>query len=269
MDKSRFYERLKEAYIAFKREICFFMLSLILIIQLFPAAVLSTTLSETAVLNIKISILIVLGLQLINFLFDIYDKVQQDIRRVTIIESTDLLESIYRLVKNENEINIKYITIAGATGWGDVLCKFLDKADSHCLLAKRKIKIAAVADSSLDQLGEQGHRYESVSTTVDEINRTVTRLENSGYKNVDIHLYRNTHMPNFIGYLINDNYLFVTLAYWELEDGSESKLVLRGGRRPHIVYDKNDGFGGGYYINKFKGWFTYIIDNKIREKEGA
>ncbi len=60
-------------------------------------------------------------------------------------------------------------------------------------------------------------------------------------------------MPNFIGYLINDNYLFTTLAYWELEDGSENKLALRGGRRPHIVYDKNDGFGGDYYINKFKG----------------
>ncbi|WP_198244126.1 hypothetical protein [methane-oxidizing endosymbiont of Gigantopelta aegis] len=134
MDKAKFYGRLKEAYVAFKREICFLMLFLILLIQIFPAAFLSSNLSEGNVLNIKVSILVFLGLLLINVLFDMYDKVQQDKRRVTIIESNDLLENIYRLVKNENEIKIKYITIAGSTGWGDVLCKFLDKADSHCLL---------------------------------------------------------------------------------------------------------------------------------------
>ncbi len=271
MDKAKFYKRLKEAYVAFKREICFFMLFLILLIQIFPTVILSTNLSEDTVLNVKISILVFLGLQFINVLFDMYEKVQQDIRRVTIIESNDLLENIYRLVKNENEISIKYITIAGSTGWGDVLCKFLDKADSHCLLAKRKIKIeiATIAESFLCQLGEKGHRYESVSSTVDEIQRSMLRLKNNGYKNVDIQLYRYTHMPNFIGYLVNDNYLFSTLAYWELEDGSENNLVLRGGRRPHIVYDKNDGFGGDYYINKFKGWFRYVVDNqpKIEDVE--
>ncbi len=264
MDKTKFYKRLKEAYVAFKREICFIMLFLVLLIQLFPAAILSENLSDDAILNIKITILVFLGLQLINVLFDMYDKVQQDINRVSIVESTDLLENIYRLVKGEDEMNIKYITIAGSTGWGDVLCKFLDKADTHCLLAKRKIEIeiATVDESVLGQLGEEGHRYESVTTTVDEIRRTIDRLNVNGHKNVDIRLYRYNHMPNFIGYLINDNYLFSTLAYWEVEDGSENKFVMRGGRRPHIVYDKNDGFGGEFYINKFRGWFKCIVDKQ-------
>ena len=58
-----------------------------------------------------------------------------------------------------------------------------------------------------------------------------------------------------LGFLIDDNYLFVTHAYWETLQGN---LTLRAGGSDYFVYDKNDDFGGHEVIRRFTGWYEYI-----------
>ena len=58
-----------------------------------------------------------------------------------------------------------------------------------------------------------------------------------------------------LGFLVNDNYLFVTYAFWENYHGT---LTIRGGGTEYFEYNKNDEFGGQEIIRRFNGWFTYI-----------
>ncbi len=60
-----------------------------------------------------------------------------------------------------------------------------------------------------------------------------------------------------LGFLINDNYLFVTYTFWETLHG---KLTLRAGGTDYFIYDKNDDFGGQEVIRRFNGWFNYITN---------
>jgi len=262
VDKVKFYLRLRQAYEGFKKELCCILLFAVVLVEALPSDI--WNFPPDVVKKIQLSIMFFISLIIIGMLFEILARLKNDNKKVSIIESTDLLDNISNLVKNENEIEIKYISIAGTTGWGTVLSKFLDKNDRHSLLHKRKVKIeiALIDESVLEIFEDRKDRYESVSTTLKEIERTIDRLNQQGHRNVKIDIYRYNYMPNVVGYLVNDNYLFSTLSYWEIEDGTENSYVLRGGRRSHIVYDKNDGFGGAYYIQRFKGWFEYIVSRK-------
>ncbi|MCE2028518.1 hypothetical protein [Sessilibacter corallicola] len=255
--KEKFYIRLKEAFQEYKKEICFILVIVAIILEIIPDEVFnfSPGVKESAQSSLIFSLILIC----IEVLFDIFNKLKDSNKQISIVESPDLIDRIYNLTSNENRITIKYIAIAGTTGWGTVLSKFLDKNDKHSLLNKKiKIDIALIDNKILDRLETSRERYESVTTTVKEIQRIKRKIDSQKHLDVSINLYRYNHLPNFVGYLINDNYLFTTLSYWEVEDGSEKNLVLRGGRRPHIIYDKNDGFGGAYYIQRFNGWFEYI-----------
>ena len=71
-------------------------------------------------------------------------------------------------------------------------------------------------------------------------------------------------MPNMLGFLVNDNYLFVTYAFWENLHG---KMTLRGGGTEYFEYDKNDEFGGQKVIRRFNGWFDYILSSNDESSE--
>lgn len=64
------------------------------------------------------------------------------------------------------------------------------------------------------------------------------------------------YMPNFTGFLINDNYLFLNMCFWQ--DADYKTLMFRGGGTDYFIYDMNDEFGGAYYIERFQSWFKYI-----------
>jgi hypothetical protein len=70
-----------------------------------------------------------------------------------------------------------------------------------------------------------------------------------------LELYFYDHMPNMLGFLVNDNYLFLTYAHWEHRGGD---LVLRAGGSDYFMYNKSDRFGGPEFIKRFTGWFNFI-----------
>ncbi len=85
-------------------------------------------------------------------------------------------------------------------------------------------------------------------------------------KHVTIKTYLYEHTPNFLGFLVNDNYLFTSLTYWEYVGTGEK--YLRGGGTDYIVYDKNDGFGGAYYLKRFESWFCHCVESTHQESYG-
>lgn len=266
--KEKFYVRLRGAFEEYKKEICFLLVILAILIEFIPKEIsdLSPSVKNSAQTSLMFSLLLIS----IQVLFDIFTKLKDVNKQITIVESADLVDKIYNLAKNESKVEIKYIAVAGATGWGTVLSKILEKTDKYSLLNKKiKIDIALIDDSILDDMETSRERYASVTTTVKEIKHKIQILQSVKHNDVTINLYRYKHLPNFVGYLVNDNYLFTTVAYWEVEDGSEKNLVLRGGRRPHIIYDKNDGFGGAYYIQRFKGWFDYVKSKSAKTTLGT
>jgi len=258
--EKHFFLRVKEAFNLYKREICLFLLFCAIIIDILPSELIDATFGETAASKIQLSALLFVSLLAVDVLFEIFSDLQENNKRVNRIESSTILDNIFRLIEREGQITINYIAIAGVTGWGSVLSKLVDANDSHSLLDKREvnINICLIDESVLDVLEDSKERYEAVTNIVNEINRVKKRLEDKNYNNVKISLHRYNHMPNIMGFLVNGNYLFSTFSYWEEEDGVSGSYVLRGGRRNHIVYDKNDGFGGDFYIEKFEGWYKYI-----------
>ncbi|MGH1485992.1 MAG: hypothetical protein ACRBCI_07190 [Cellvibrionaceae bacterium] len=259
-----FFLRIREAFTLYKREICLFLLFCAIVVDILPSELVGATFGDVAASKIQLSALLIVSLLAIDVLFEIFFDLKENNKRVTRIESSAILDNIFRLIEREGQITINYIAIAGATGWGSVLSKLVDANDSHSLLDKREvnINICLIDEPVLDTLEASKERYEAVSNIVNEINRAKKRLDDKNYKNIKISLHRYNHMPNIMGFLVNGNYLFSTFCYWEEEDGMADSYVLRGGRRNHIVYDKNDGFGGDFYIEKFEGWFKYITRKK-------
>ncbi|WP_420589061.1 hypothetical protein [Bacterioplanoides sp.] len=250
-----FYSRLRAIYDGFKKEISVLILILAVLVDVLPDGLIPSEAEQ----EIQIALIFGLSLIMIGVLFEILNMLQENSNRVTTLEFTDLSTEIYRLIQNEREINIQYVAVAGISGW-PILANFLDENDAKSQLHKKKVNIEiAVIDESVLGMVEKSHaRYSGVTNTVSEINKIKDRIARKGYNNVNIEVYQYNYMPNFVGFLVNDNYLFSTLCYWEIEDGTEDELVLRGGRRNYIVYDKNDGFGGEFYIARFKGWLNFI-----------
>ncbi len=75
------------------------------------------------------------------------------------------------------------------------------------------------------------------------------------------------YLPNFVGFLVNDNYLFLNTCYWDEADNNE--LTFRAGGTEYLVYDKNDEFGGSRYIERFSGWFNYIKRNHLNNTKNT
>ena len=88
---------------------------------------------------------------------------------------------------------------------------------------------------------------------------------NDHRRRFDLHYY--DYMPNFTGFLINDNDLFLNMCFWQ--DADDETLIFRGGGTDYLIYDMNDKFGGAYYIERFQGWFKYIQQKNQARSEQA
>jgi len=254
MDKKKsFLERLKDAYENMKKELAMTIVFVALLVDVLP----SELFPGNSIESIQIGLIFTLSLIILEVVFDIYARVKDSNKRIKIIKSNDLLENIHRLVDTDRSVEIDYVAIAGRHGWSTVLAKFLDPENELCLLNKREVtvRIALVSDAVLDQLGDGKTRYSTVDAIIEEIEFAKKKLAREGYQNVKIDIYRYDHLPNFIGFLVNANYLFTAMSYWETQDNKPANL--RGGGTDYLVYDKNDGFGGAFFVKRFEGWFSY------------
>lgn len=255
-DKS-IVQRIKSAYQTTKRELVGFSMGLLVIVLLFeriPVAIIGTSVSS----NLKTVTAIIIGIVVLQVLFEIYERLEKSLSELPVIAANDLLNRIKALVEKDKKITIDLIGIAGRNGWQKVISYLLDDTDDeYSILEKREIhiRVAIVSDSALERIGEGGRIYSQVHAIAESIDATQQRLRKAGYDNIKIELYRYDHLPTILGLLINDNYLFLGHTYWQSDP--DANLKLRGGGQQYIAYDKNDMFGGKFFIERFQGWFAY------------
>jgi len=95
------------------------------------------------------------------------------------------------------------------------LARFLDPENDLSLLNKREVtvRIVLVSDEVLATWGMVKHvipRSMPFSKIIEIAKKKLTR---EGCKNIKIEIYRYHHWPNFIGFLVNGNYLFTAMSY--------------------------------------------------------
>jgi len=255
-------QKFKSAYQTTKRELVGFsaiLLVVVLIIDRIPVQLIGPELS----LSLKTVTAIFIGVVALQVLFEIYEKLDDSLNELPIIVANDLLKRIKALVEREKKVTIDFIGVAGRNGWQKVLSYLLDDTDEdNSILDKREIhiRIALVSASSLKTIGQGGKIYNQVESIAESIISTEERCRRAGFKNVTIELYRYDHLPTIMGILVNDNYLFLGHTYWQRDP--DNKLKLRGGGQQYIAYDKNDVFGGQFFIERFQGWFAYCMENR-------
>lgn len=267
--KITFMERLKQAYEKGKKPFAY-----IIIFVIFTLEVLSNLAIIDADLASKIeqTLVVALSIMMLEILFQIYEKVVAKKTSLKRIGPNALYDEILPLIKNSKNVDIKYIGAAGRHGWTPVLAKLLDKstADSLHDVHSFRVKMALISPKFYEQHKAQLTKIDALMPIVNDIKRVKEQLSlqypDDENRQFDLCFYH--YMPNFIGFLINDNYLFLNVCFWQ--DADNDNLIFRGGGTDYLVYDMNDEFGGAGYIERFNGWFNYIEQsNRINKEQHA
>lgn len=244
--KRTFTEELWEAYQKSKKPIAYLVMLSIVAIESLPPNVIPDSIYHSSLFAAGL----ILGLIILQILFEIYDKVTED-KNLSIMNTNELLTKIYGLANDEKEVSIKYIGIAGRYGWATVIKRMLDSNSDYSLAGKKlNISMALLSPEYQQEHHDIYARFiNNTQGTKDEVIKAIEAKKQG--QNVELSLYK--HMPNVIGFLINDNYLFITFARWGEHHGEFS--LRGGGADKYFVYDKNDDFGGSEMIEIFDGWF--------------
>jgi len=260
--KKTFVERLKDGYGAAKKPIAYIIMFVAILLQSLPS-----DLMPKQIQDITYSVMIlVLALIIMEMMFTIYEKVTEEKATLNIIESGDLFNSIQAIVLKEKSVSIKYIGVAGRIGWTNVLSNLLNENDADSMVANRTRFNVEVALINPETQGENSNysRFSTVKDISSQIEAAAKHIPSVSVSGSSLKLFHYDYMPNMLGFLVNDNYLFVTNTFWEKLHG---KLTLRAGGTDYFVYDKNDDFGGQEIIRRFNGWFNYITNPKDTEIE--
>lgn len=228
---------------------------------------LPTDLMPANVQDITYTVMIlVLALILMEMLFTIYENSIKEKATLNIIQAGDLYESILAIVLKEKNVSIKYIGVAGRIGWTNVLAKLLNENNPDSMVANRtKFKVeVALLNPNIQETNDNFKRFKTVSEISEQISDASIHIPEVSVQGSSLKLYHYNHMPNMLGFLVNDNYLFVSNTFWETLHG---KMTLRAGGTDYFVYDKNDDFGGQEVIRRFNGWFNYISNPENAEIE--
>ncbi|PHQ58839.1 MAG: hypothetical protein COC08_09620 [Maribacter sp.] len=253
--KKTFLERLKEGYEVAKKPIAYIIMFVALLLQTLPTDLMPKSVQG----HTYMVMLLILALILMEILFTIYENSIKDKAKLNIIEAGELYDSILAIVLKEKNVTIKYIGVAGRIGWTNVITKLLNENNPDSLVANRtKFNVEIALLNPKTQNDDKDYkRFKTVNEISDQIKDAAEHLPAVSVPGCNLSLYHYTHMPNMLGFLVNDNYLFVTYAFWETLLG---KMTLRAGGTDYFIYDKNDDFGGQEVIRRFNGWFNYISD---------
>lgn len=260
--KKTFLERLKDGYESAKKPLAYIIMLSALLLQSLPSDFIPEKFQG---ISYTVMILI-LSLILLEILFTIYEKVTEEKATLNIIKAGDLYKAILGITLNEKTVSIKYIGIAGRNGWNNVLVKLLNEHNPDSLVANRtKFNVdVALLSPDIQKKFNQYKRFSSVDDVSEEIVTASKYLSEISQAGSSLNIHHYDFMPNMLGFLVNDNYLFVTYTFWESMHG---RLTLRGGGADYFVYNKSDKFGGQEVIRRFNGWFNYISDPNSVEIE--
>jgi hypothetical protein len=207
----------------------------------------------------ELTLLVVIAFILLEILFQVYEKVVADKGRLKVIKPNMLYDELLNLIKTSKDIKIQYIGVAGRFGWYSVLSRLLDKSSEDSLYDANSfsVEVALISPTFYEENKGYLDKFDALFPITQDIMRTQEQIQlNQGNDEKTLTLYEYNYLPNFVGFLINDNYLFLNACFWE--EMEDSELAFRAGGTEYLVYDKNDEFGGAHYIGRFNGWFNYI-----------
>jgi hypothetical protein len=266
--KKSLVDRLKQAYENGKKPFAYIIIFSVFILEV---------LSNLAIVDndmagkIEQTLLVTLSIMMLEVLFQIYEKVVAKKTSLKRIGPNALYDEVLPLIKNSKDVDIKYIGAAGRHGWTPVLAKLLDKntPDSLHDVHSFHIKMALISPTFYENNKDELTKIDALLPIINDIERVRTQLgvqyPNDERRQFDLDYY--DYMPNFTGFLINDNYLFLNMCFWQ--DADDKTLMFRGGGTDYLIYDMNDEFGGAYYIERFQGWFKYIQQKNQARAEQA
>jgi len=247
-------DRLKEGLEKAKKPFAYILVFIAVIIEALPDELLPTSAGSSA----RVATLLALSFILMEILFEIHETIVKKSSKLNRIKSNDLFARIARIVKDEKSPKIQYIGVAGRHGWQTVIEKLLIDGSKDSILDSTRFDIEmALIDPKQCEETSLMERFDIVGPIIKQMSKKIEQIsikQNNG----TLSLYTYNHMPNMIGFLINENYLFLALAYIEEQDGEE---IFRAGGTDYFVYSKNDLFGGQEAIKRFQGWFKYIKKN--------
>ncbi|MEM9353831.1 MAG: hypothetical protein AAGA92_12520 [Planctomycetota bacterium] len=259
IDKKSLLARVIEGYERAKKPLAYSVMTLAVVLGAFPPNVLpegARTVTYTAVL-------LILSLILLEVLFEIYERVVTEEKQLNLIDSNDLYSEILGIVSDKRTVNIKFLAVAGRVGWVNVLSKLLDRNHPESLPARRisfKVEVALL-DPEYCRDNAIFEEFDVVERTVKNIKRLQKQFEaqsSDSDESFEITLAYYRHMPNLLGFLVDDNYLFLTHSNWEFY---EKQPILKAGGSDYFVYNRSDDFGGSELIRRFSGWFQFIVSN--------
>ncbi|GIU05736.1 MULTISPECIES: hypothetical protein [unclassified Shewanella] len=262
MDQKGFLQRVVEGYEKTKKPLAYVMIFLVVLVGSIPSELLPLSIGKFTLTSMFLALSVIL----MGVLFEIYDKVVQEKKSLNLINSTKLYDEIGDIIKNSRKIKIQYIALAGRHGWNQVLEKLLNDKLQKAQANKVEFTFeVAMLDPEVCIPGNKNfERFDSAHSIARQIAEKSEQIKAIKDLNSSLELYLYNHMPNMIGFLVNNNYLFVTHCSWEKDIGNRNELTLRAGGQDYFVYDLNDDFGGQEFIARFRGWFEYIRQNNTR-----
>ncbi len=252
-EKKSLVDRLIEGYERAKKPIAYAVMILAVLLGTLPSELLPEKVQAIS----YPAVLLILALILMEILFELYERIVRERKELNLINSNQLYSEILQIVANERKVNIKYLALAGRFGWQNVIEKLLNENDPDSLVAKRAQFTIDIALLNPDRVRSEPlfERFDAVEATARSIARTAKLIPKISAPDSSLELHFYDHMPNMLGFLVNDNYLFLTYTHWEHVRGD---LILRAGGSDYFVYDKGDDFGGQEFIRRFNGWFDFI-----------
>ncbi len=246
-----FVSRLKEGYEKAKKPIAFILMFLVALIETIP----DELLPNSAQTKITATAAFLLGIILLHITFEIYEKLQKS--TLNVVTAKEAFRKIEKLIESQSEVKIQAIAVSGRHGWFSLLNDLLNEHSQSSVLGKKKFKIEVAflnpeGETIKSKTLQKFHIGESIIEQVKQKIKNVMPNRNNG--NIDVYYY--DHLPNIVGFLINDNYLYMSMCYWE--GNGKRDTEMRAGGAEYFIYDKNDVFGGSEYVKKFSSWMNYV-----------
>ena len=145
--KEDLYTKLKNVYTDTQKEIAVTVLFIALLVDILPDGIIPSQYDA----KLQQGLIFALSLIMVGVLFEILTILKENNTQVETLEYGDLTNSIFKLIENERDIDIKYIAVAGLTGW-PIIANMLDERDARNQLHKRSvnIEVAVISPQALN-----------------------------------------------------------------------------------------------------------------------
>lgn len=271
-DKPNWIDKAQLFYDKAKAPLAYICLIIILGIQFIPETFHEGSFGKYT----QLTFLVFLGILVIEMLFDINRRVRKEEKTLkryddwddTILDLRSIIDTQLKNGKN-GEVRIQCIGLAMRNYWQSMV-KVIDPylLGTKQTSVKLSLEMAMLSDSFFEKNTLSTEllklKYQTEAKAKHEAIEAFKQVKKEKLDKLgwSIDLYTYDHLPNLYGVLIDDQYLFLGLTYWEGKD-------LRGAGTSYDLYRRYDKYGGSDKILIFKSWFNHIKESSKSKDLGS